>query len=170
MALTGDVEKAFLMVGMTEEDREVLRFLWVDDIDKLSPEIVVLRFTPVVFGVSSSPFLLNATIKHHIEQYKEADPEFVEKFLRSIYVDDLSSGASEVDMAYELYLKPKLMLADGGFNLRKFMPNCPELTKRIRCNEERKSNNDTFSVKPEDAQSSQALLERNVEPEEDETY
>ena len=78
----------------------------MDDIDKLSPEIVVLRFTHVVFGVSSSPFLLNATIKHHIEQYKEADPEFVEKFFCLIYVDDLSSGASEVDTAYELYLSP----------------------------------------------------------------
>lgn len=76
VALTGDVEKAFLMVGMAEEDRDVLRFLWVDDVDKVSPEIVVLRFTRVVFGVSSSPFLLNATIKHHIEQYKQADPEF----------------------------------------------------------------------------------------------
>ena len=82
----------------------MLRFLWVDDIDKLSPEIVVLRFTRIVFGVSSSRILLNATIKHHIEQYEEADPEFEEKFLRSIYVDDLSSGASEVNTAYELYL------------------------------------------------------------------
>ena len=35
------------MVGMAEEDRDVLRFLWVDDIDKFAPEIVVLRFTRV---------------------------------------------------------------------------------------------------------------------------
>ena len=97
VALTGDVEKALLMVEMTDEDRDELRFLWVDDIDKLSPEIVVLSFARVVFGVLSSPFLLNATIKHHIEQYKEADPEFLEKFICSIYVDDLSSRASEVD-------------------------------------------------------------------------
>ena len=72
------------MVGMAEEDRDVLRFLWVDAIVKLSPEIGVLRFTRVVFGVVSSPFLLNATIKHHIERYKEADPEFVEKFHSSL--------------------------------------------------------------------------------------
>ena len=170
VALTGDVEKAFLMVRMTEEDRDVLRFLWVDDIDKPSPEIVVLRFTRVVFGVSSSPFLLNATIKHHIEQYKEADPEFVEKFLRSIYVDDLSSGAPEVDEAYELYLKSKLRLAEGGFNLRKFVSNCPELTRRIQCNETGRSDTDASSVEPEHAKSPQALSEGNVVSEEDETY
>ena len=36
VALTGDVEKAFLMVGKAEEDRDMLRFLWVDDVDSLS--------------------------------------------------------------------------------------------------------------------------------------
>ena len=34
IALTGDVEKVFLMVSIAEEDRDVLRFLWVDDIEK----------------------------------------------------------------------------------------------------------------------------------------
>ena len=127
----------------------------MDDIDKFSPEIVVLKFTRIVFGVSSSPFLLNDTIKHHIEQYKEADPEFVETFVRSICVDDLSSGASEVDTAYELYLKSKLRLSEGGFNLRKFVSNSPELANRIQCSESRKSNTDTSGVEPGYAQSSQ---------------
>ena len=119
IALTGDVEKAFLMVGISEEDRDVLRFLWVDDIEKKKPEIMILRFTRAVFGVCSSPFLLNATLKHHIERYKNEDPEFVDQFHRSIYVDDLSSGAADNNTAYELYLKCKLRLAEGGFNLRK---------------------------------------------------
>ena len=96
IALTGDVEKALLIVGIAEEDRDVLRFLWVDDIEKKNPEIIVLRFTRAVFRVCSSPFILNATLKHHIERYKNEDPEFVDQFLRSIYVDDLSSGATIV--------------------------------------------------------------------------
>ena len=37
--------------------------LWIDDIDKAELQVITLRFTRVVFGVSSSPFLLNATIK-----------------------------------------------------------------------------------------------------------
>lgn len=40
--LTGDAEKAFLMVGMAEEDRAVLRFLWVNDIETSSPELWLL--------------------------------------------------------------------------------------------------------------------------------
>ena len=74
---------------------------------KESPEVVVLRFARVVFGVTSSPFLLNATVKHHVERYEEEDPEFVETFLRSIYVDDLSTGGDTDEEAYQLYIKSK---------------------------------------------------------------
>ena len=61
-----DVEKAFLMVSVCQQDRDALRFLWVDDIDTTPLVPVVMRFTRVVFGVSASPFLLNATINHSI--------------------------------------------------------------------------------------------------------
>lgn len=60
------------------------------------------KLEKVVFGVSSSPFLLNATVKHHIERYEEEDPDFVETFLRSIYVDDLSTGGDTDEVAYQL--------------------------------------------------------------------
>ena len=62
VAVAADIEKAFLMIAMTEKDRDALRFLWVDDVSKPNPEKIVLQFARVVFGVSSSPFLLNATI------------------------------------------------------------------------------------------------------------
>ena len=62
VAITADIEKAFLMVSMREKDRDYLRFLWVDDITQERPAIQVCRFARVVFGVSCSPFLLNATI------------------------------------------------------------------------------------------------------------
>ena len=55
VGLVGDVEKAFLMVSVAECDRDVLRFLWVRDVAEVPSEIAVLRFTWVVFAVSSSP-------------------------------------------------------------------------------------------------------------------
>ena len=62
VAVAADIKKAFLMIAMTEKDRDASRFLWVDDVSKPNPETIVLRFARVVLGVSSSPFLLNATI------------------------------------------------------------------------------------------------------------
>ena len=123
------------MVHMNETDKDWLRFLWVNDVDKAEPKVITLRFTRVVFGLSSGPFLLNATIKHHIEQYEQEDPDFTRKFLQSIYVDDPTSGDSDVDSTFELYVKSKLRLKKAGFNLRKFITNSGELRARIKDNE-----------------------------------
>ena len=80
-ALAEDIEKVFLNVSVSEEDIDVLRFLWFDDVKKDYPQVIVPQFARVVFGVSSNPFLLNATVKHHAERYAEKDPAFVEAFL-----------------------------------------------------------------------------------------
>jgi hypothetical protein len=130
-ALTADLEKAFLQVCVTEGDHDVHRFLWVDDVSKDFPEICELRFTRVVFGVSASPFLLNATLKHHVEQYTAAYPDTVRRLLESTYVDDIISGADTEDDAFALYAQSKSIFHDGGFNLRKFVSNSKPLQERI---------------------------------------
>ena len=142
VALVGDVEKAFLMVSVADCDRDVLRFLWVKDINEPQPEIMIMRFARVVFGVSASPFLLNATIDHHIKKYDSVDKPFVKKFRRSIYVDDLTAGSNDADSAYEFYVKSKMRLAEANFNLRKFDTNSPELRQTIEQNEQLLSQED----------------------------
>ena len=80
IALAGDIEKAFLMVLVQEKDRDSLRFLWTRDVNRETPDVIVLRFTRVVFGVNCSPLLLNATIEHHMRKYQEIDPSFMTNF------------------------------------------------------------------------------------------
>ena len=93
VVLVADIEKAFLMVSVSAKDRDALRFLWVDNVHETTPKVLTYRFIRAVFGVSSSPFLLNATIRYHLEKYNDSHPEFVQKFLGSVYVDDVSFGA-----------------------------------------------------------------------------
>ena len=79
IALVGDIEKAFLNVEVDESDRDCLRFLWVNDIDCEKLETIVYRFRRVVFGLNALPFLLNATLRHHVSRYCGTDLEFVQK-------------------------------------------------------------------------------------------
>ena len=130
-ALIADIEKAFLMISISPRDRDVLRFLWVKDIHDEEPQLVEMRFTRVVFGVRSSPFLLNATMLHHINQYQDANPELVSMLTQSMYVDDVIFGADTEEDAYTLYANSKEMLGHGSFNLRKFKTNLPSLQKLI---------------------------------------
>ena len=62
IAIVGDIEKAFLMVGVNEADRDVLHFWGIKDLFASEPKVEIRRFTCLMFSVSSSPFLLNATL------------------------------------------------------------------------------------------------------------
>ena len=51
--------------------------------------------------------------------------------MRSIYVDDVTCGADTEDEAYQLYTVSTKLLAESGFNLRKFVTNSLHLRHRI---------------------------------------
>ena len=112
VALVADIEKAFLMISVSPSDWDVLRFLWVKEgSDEITPKVKIFLFKRVVFGVASSPFLLNATVRHHLESNIESYPSTVTKLLRSIYVDDMICGDSNEEETYELYSESRTYLA-----------------------------------------------------------
>ena len=131
-ALTSDIEKAFLMISIWPPDRDVLRFLWMDDVNSSSPQIITYRFTRVVFGVSCSPFLLNATLRRHIESYSENYPEVCQRLVNSLYVDDVNTGGYSIEEVMELFRVSKQMMQEGGFNLRKWLSNSKEVMSQIK--------------------------------------
>ena len=86
----------------------------MDDVFSNEPTIVRNRwFVRVVFGVTTSPFLLKAIIHKHVEQY-EFDDDFVQRVIDSFYVDDFSGGADSLKGLHELYKKLKLRFIDGA--------------------------------------------------------
>ena len=135
-ALIGDLKQAFLQIRVDERDRDYLRFLWVDDPFKENPTIVAKRFTSVLFGLKSSPYLLAATLEHHANKYKDSHPEFVEMFLRDLYVDDNTTGVNDVEFGFKYYSFICAMLLEGGFTIRKWFSNSKELFHKINHHEE----------------------------------
>ena len=125
IAVAGDIEKAFLQVRVREPDRDALRFHWIKDVH--STEVEILRFTRVVFGLTSSPFLFNGVIARHLELIEPRHPETVAEIRKSLYVDDLISGAPTTNEAAELKQDAIEIFDDAKFRLHKWHSNAPEL-------------------------------------------
>lgn len=90
--VTGDIQKAFFNISVREQDRQYLRLIWE------TPK----RMSRVPFGVNCSPYLLQATIHHHLRnQLASGDLtlQLYSTLLDSLYMDDVISS---FDTAAEL--------------------------------------------------------------------
>lgn len=131
VGLVADIEKAFLNIAVDEQQRDLMRFLWIDDVTKDDPNVEIYRFCRVIFGMNCSPFLLNATLRHHVTEYYAHDPALAEYTLAGLYVDDLTSGGEDDEEAYSIYKETNSCFAAGRFNLRKWASNRRGVIEKI---------------------------------------
>ncbi|XP_035228781.1 uncharacterized protein LOC118200897 [Stegodyphus dumicola] len=122
IAFTADIEQAFLQISLADEDRNAVKFLWNDG-ELNGTKIKALRMTRVIFGATSSPFLLRATLNVHVDKYKLQYPNVFSMLTENMYVDDLIAGADEESEAFEESEHIKHILKEGGFNMRKWKTN-----------------------------------------------
>ncbi len=113
VCLSGDLQKAFLQVRIWKSNRDVLRFHWLKDIK--SDEVQTFRFTRALFGLTSSPFLLGRVIQQHLEIWHQQSPAAVDQVSKSLYVDDLVSGATTIERAATLKSRATEIFQDATF-------------------------------------------------------
>jgi len=93
IAFTADIEKAFLQIEPNTRGRDATRFFCLKDVDisaNNTDNLVVCRFCRVLFRAAPSPYLLNATIQHHLVKQ---DSDWVSQDLqRLIYMDHVHTG------------------------------------------------------------------------------
>lgn len=130
IGLGGDLEKAFLQIGIKKEDRDACRILWLKDINKpvSADNVKILRFTRVLFGLICSPFLLNNTVKTHME--KQNHP-FADQIKQNIYVDNFITSVDTLSEAKELYQYTKDVFQQASMNMREWMSNSVSLKEYI---------------------------------------
>ncbi|XP_064485938.1 uncharacterized protein LOC135398466 [Ornithodoros turicata] len=130
IAMIADVEKAFLQIMVHERDRDALRYLWYRDVpfrEMTSNELCVLRMSRVPFGTTASPFLLAATLHHHFRHITDDLRNTASDLLSSFYVDDLVTGADNVEQATKMYRQALAVIEQAGMRLRKWASNEPRL-------------------------------------------
>jgi len=93
--------------------------------------MVQFRFNRLVFGLSPSLFILCSTIKHPLKFYRQSKLEMAEMLKNSLYVDDLITGDDNEKAAFAIYKKSKVIMAEGGFRLRKWNSNSASLIEEI---------------------------------------
>ncbi|XP_050517597.1 uncharacterized protein LOC126892168 [Diabrotica virgifera virgifera] len=122
IGVISDIRKAFLQIGIHKADRDFLRFLWIDDAGKEK----VYRHCRVVFGISSSPFLLGASLEHHFSlmltrcasKLLNVSEDTILKLSHSFYVDNcVTSVANEQELRIFVE-ESNIIMAEGKFDLR----------------------------------------------------
>ena len=130
IAFTADIEKAFLQIELNSQDRDATRFLWLKDVDKSAnnpDNLVVYSFCRVLFGAAPSPYLLNATIQHHlIKQVAWMSTDLQ----RSIYMDNVLTGTHTIPEALQYYTSSRNCFQKAGMNLRQWTSNSPALNRQ----------------------------------------
>ena len=123
-AISADITKAFLQIKLRREDQDVHRFLWSHN-----GNIRVMRFLRVTFGVKSSPFLLNATIRHHLSSVRQS--HVVQELTDNLYVDDWLSGADSETKASDMFLEARSLMLYAGMSLAKWSTNSEILANKV---------------------------------------
>ena len=62
--VSGNIQKAFWQIWVHEKDRDAQRILWYDNLEERN--VTDYRFTCVIFGATSSPYILGATLQKHV--------------------------------------------------------------------------------------------------------
>ncbi|GFS51732.1 integrase catalytic domain-containing protein [Trichonephila clavipes] len=125
VAISSDIRQAFLQICLADKHKDFVRFLWTDSNPRIGEKLTlkVYRFNRVIFGVNSSPFLLAATIKYHIEKYNEIHPITVQYLDSFMYVDDWITGQDTREEALFMSRHAKNIMKEAGMEMRKWIIN-----------------------------------------------
>ena len=118
--LTADIQKAFLQISVHRDDCDVHRCLWDCD-----GQVKVMRFRRVPFGNCSSPFLLNATVQHHLSLFPAS--RTVTELQQNLYVDDFLSGCDFVEETCQMIHEACDVMSQGCMTLTKWSSNSTEV-------------------------------------------
>ena len=88
----------------------------------------IYRFTRVPFGVITSPFLLGATINHHLEQVGTPTAETI---MKHMYVDNLLTGVKSSKEAGQFYSESKEIFQEASMNIREWGSNSKDFLESI---------------------------------------
>ncbi|UYV67785.1 hypothetical protein LAZ67_5002051 [Cordylochernes scorpioides] len=124
VAINADIAKMYRKIRISQEDSEFQRIVWRNDPhDKIKD----YRLETVTYGTSCAPFLATRIIKQLALDEQSKFPKASKIALTDFYVDDLVTGSFSVDEGKNLVQELYGLLSAGGFELRKWTSNVPDV-------------------------------------------
>ncbi|XP_052567338.1 uncharacterized protein LOC120430428 [Culex pipiens pallens] len=126
--LVSDVEKMFRQIMVHPEERPLQSILW-----RFSPdeEVGIYELKTVTYGTKPAPFLATRTLKQLATDDGPRFPLAARAVNQDTYMDDVITGAEDVQSAIELRKQLDEMMLRGGFKLRKWASNRQEVLAGI---------------------------------------
>lgn len=123
VAVMADVEAMFHQVKVSEEDSDLLRFLWWTSGD-ISQELVEYKMVVHLFGATSSPSCASYALRKCAEDSRDqSNIQAVDTVLHNFYVDDCLKSVQSEEEAVLLYHTLRAVCGKGGFRLTKWVSN-----------------------------------------------
>ncbi|XP_055632940.1 uncharacterized protein LOC129773367 [Toxorhynchites rutilus septentrionalis] len=124
VALVADVEKMYRQIKVHSGDTSLQRIIWRFNAHE---PIKVYELQTVTYGLSPSSFLATRVLQHLADDCGHNYPLAVTALKEDFYMDDFLSGAQSTEEAKELRNQIQSLLREGGFQLRKWNSNKPEV-------------------------------------------
>lgn len=126
--LTADIIKMYRQVLIHSSQTCLQRILWRDDD---ASKIETYELTTLTYGTSSASYLATRCLKHLADQHASRFPVGAAHVSRDFYVDDLLTGADNIQDAKRVRDEVIQVLSLGAFELSKWASNCPELLESV---------------------------------------
>ncbi|GFW33747.1 integrase catalytic domain-containing protein [Trichonephila clavipes] len=123
-AFTTDIQKMYRQILINPDKQDLQRIIWKHGLDA---EMLTYRLKTVTYGLSNAPFLAIRTLQQLAKDEKSRFPLASETLLYDTYMDDIVSGAPDLETAQQLQSQLKDALQSCGMNLHKWSSNSPEL-------------------------------------------
>ncbi|XP_063370775.1 uncharacterized protein LOC134659099 [Cydia amplana] len=128
VAYVADIEKMFRMIGINIQDQKYQKIIWRDNEHQRFREYAL---TTTTYGTKAAPWLAMMTLRQLAKDERHNYPEAAKVVEESFYMDDLLHGCHDLESAKKMKQHLIELLESGGFNLRKWASNTPELLQGV---------------------------------------
>ena len=123
--LLSDISKAFLRLILNKEYRDYTRLNIKENWEDMSSKDLLYRFKTILFGSTSSPFLLQATINLHLKRIQ------AQHLTENLFVDDVSFFSNNIQELISYKEQAIKAFSLISMPLSKYATNSVELNEKF---------------------------------------